>query len=231
MLSRPWKTIPRHGNRTQVAATLAAEVATLAAEDDGLAGVVLGYPRSLGGEATDQTAAVVRAGRRACARRSSVPLVLQDERLSSREAESLLARRLKNWRDRKPLLDAASAAVILQDYLDGRAGPPAIGDCTEDVPLVRRILGRVLVALVAIVIVTALAVGLWGYLLMTRPYKGYPDAETFVEIVPGSSPQSDGTSARDCGRRRRARSRFGSRSGSKARGGACRRASIVSTRR
>ena len=50
-----------------------------------------------------------------------MPLVLQDERLSSREAESLLARRLKNWRDRKPLLDAASAAVILQDYLDSRA--------------------------------------------------------------------------------------------------------------
>ena len=50
----------------------------------------------------------------------SIPIVLQDERLSSREAESLLARRIKNWRDRKPLLDAASAAVILQDYLDGR---------------------------------------------------------------------------------------------------------------
>jgi putative Holliday junction resolvase len=52
----------------------------------------------------------------------TVPLVLQDERLSSREAESLLARRHKNWRDRKPLLDAASAAVILQDFLDTRRG-------------------------------------------------------------------------------------------------------------
>jgi putative Holliday junction resolvase len=49
-----------------------------------------------------------------------LPIVLQDERLSSREAESLLARREKDWRKRKPLLDAASAAVILQDYLDGQ---------------------------------------------------------------------------------------------------------------
>ena len=48
-------------------------------------------------------------------------MVLQDERLSSREAESLLARREKDWRKRKLLLDAASAAVILQDYLDGQA--------------------------------------------------------------------------------------------------------------
>ena len=56
----------------------------------------------------------------------------------------------------------------------------------------RRILGRVLAALMAIVIVAALAVGLWGYRLMTRPFKGYPEAETYVEIVPGSSPQTMG---------------------------------------
>jgi putative Holliday junction resolvase len=135
LLSRPWKTIPRHGNPTQVAATLAAEVATLAAEDDGLAGVVLGYPRRLGGEATDQTAAVFRLAD-ALRAQIGMPIVLQDERLTSREAESLLARRLKNWRDRMPLLDAASAAVILQDYLDGRDGrdgPSAVGDQAEDV--------------------------------------------------------------------------------------------------
>jgi putative holliday junction resolvase len=120
-LSRPWKTLARRGNRTEVVSLLAAEVATLAAEDDGLAGVVLGYPRTLGGEPNDQTA-VVTALAEVLRARIEVPLVLQDERLSSREAESLLARRLKNWRDRKPLLDALSAAVILQDYLDSRAG-------------------------------------------------------------------------------------------------------------
>ena len=119
MLSRPWKTIARKGRRTEVARSLAAEVAALVAEDDGLAGVVLGYPRTLGGESTDQTAAVTSLAD-ALRPLIALPLVLQDERLSSREAESLLARRLKNWRDRKPLLDAASAAVILQDYLDSR---------------------------------------------------------------------------------------------------------------
>ena len=134
MLSRPWKTVARHGNRNEVAAALAAEVARLAAEDDGLEAVVLGYPRALSGEPTDQTAAV-SALADILRVRIAVPLVLQDERLSSREAESLLARRLKNWRDRKPLLDAASAAVILQDYLDGRAAVPAeTGDETEDLP-------------------------------------------------------------------------------------------------
>ena len=116
-----------HGNRTEVATSLAAEVAALVAEDDGLAGVVLGYPRTLAGEPTDQTAAVAGLAD-ALRERIEVPLVLQDERLSSREAESLLARRLKNWRDRKPLLDAASAAVILQDYLDSRTPAPPDSD-------------------------------------------------------------------------------------------------------
>jgi UPF0755 protein len=57
---------------------------------------------------------------------------------------------------------------------------------------VKRVLGRLLIALVAIVLVTAIAVGLWGYRLMTRPFKGFAETETYVEIVPGSNPQTMG---------------------------------------
>jgi len=46
--------------------------------------------------------------------------MLQDERLSSHEAEERLAVRERDWRKRKAKLDAAAAAVILQDYLDAR---------------------------------------------------------------------------------------------------------------
>ena len=49
---------------------------------------------------------------------TALPIALQDERLSSVEAEQRLALREPNWRKRKSRLDAASAAVILQDYLD-----------------------------------------------------------------------------------------------------------------
>lgn len=120
MLARPWKTIPGGGGAARVAATLAAEIVTLESEADGLSAIAIGYPLRLSGERTDQTTAVeaVVAELRS---RVNVPVVLQDERLSSREAESLLARREQDWRKRKALLDAASAAVILQDYLDGQA--------------------------------------------------------------------------------------------------------------
>ena len=50
-----------------------------------------------------------------------MPIVLQDERLTSVEAESRLAVQEKDWRRRKAKLDAAAAAVILQDFLDSRA--------------------------------------------------------------------------------------------------------------
>ena len=95
------------------------EIATLADDDDGLEAVVIGWPRRLDGTATDQTK-FVEAFARGIEAQISIPVVLQDERLSSHEAESRLAARESDWRKRKAKLDAAAAAIILQDYLDGR---------------------------------------------------------------------------------------------------------------
>ena len=118
MLARPWKTIEASGIERQAAA-LAREIEILAAELDGLDVIVIGLPRRLSGEPNDQTP-IVQTLAVQLATMTSIPIALQDERLTSREAESLLSRREKDWRKRKPLLDAASAAVILQDYLDAQ---------------------------------------------------------------------------------------------------------------
>jgi len=120
LLARPWKTIAVNGGPQRVAAVLAQEAAALLAEPDGLSAIALGYPRRLNGAPTPQTSVVEEI---AAALRASIdiPVVLQDERLSSVEAESELARREKDWRKRKAQLDARSAAIILQDYLDERA--------------------------------------------------------------------------------------------------------------
>jgi putative holliday junction resolvase len=118
LLARPWKAIARVAALPAVAAVLAGEIAALQHEDDGLGAVVIGFPRRLSGEPTHQTAAVSELAERLRAL-VGLPVVLQDERLTSREAESQLAQRERDWRKRKPQLDAASAAIILQDYLDG----------------------------------------------------------------------------------------------------------------
>jgi putative Holliday junction resolvase len=116
MLARPWKSLEVSGLDRQVTA-LAREVELLAAELDGLAAIVLGFPRRLSGEPNEQTAAVQTLAARLAAT-TAIPIVLQDERLTSHEADELLSRREKDWRKRKALLDAAAAALILQDYLD-----------------------------------------------------------------------------------------------------------------
>lgn len=89
----------------------------LAAEEDGLETIVVGLPARLDGSPTTSTADV-RTFIDALKARTSRTVVTADERLTSREAESRLAVGERDWRKRKAKLDAAAAAIILQDYLD-----------------------------------------------------------------------------------------------------------------
>ena len=115
-LARPLATLTVKGPEEAVT-LVTREVARLAAEEDGLAAIIVGMPRRLDGSASPQTEWVERFTD-ALATRTGLPVVLVDERLTSREAESRLSEREPDWRRRKPRLDAAAAAIILQDYLD-----------------------------------------------------------------------------------------------------------------
>jgi len=118
-LARPLETLTfgQNAQPSTLAERVAAAVAALAAEDDGLVTIVVGKPLHLDGTESDETARVA-AFVDALRTRTTVPIVQEDERLTSREAESRIAQREPDWRKRKQKLDAAAAAVILQDYLD-----------------------------------------------------------------------------------------------------------------
>ena len=118
-LARPVGVVRTSGLDGDALDRTAAELARLAAEDDGLSALVVGLPRRLDGSANEMTPRV-QAFAQTLGRRTSLPVVLQDERLTSLEAESRLAIREKDWRVRKQRLDAAAAAIILQDYLDNQ---------------------------------------------------------------------------------------------------------------
>lgn len=118
MLASPWQTV-QGGAPVEAAVRLAPIVAELMADSDGLEAIVVGLPRRLDGSDNDQTP-LARAFGAELARVSSLPVILQDERLTSHEAEARLALRERDWRKRKQKLDAAAAAIILQDYLDTR---------------------------------------------------------------------------------------------------------------
>jgi putative holliday junction resolvase len=121
-LARPLRTLERSRSDAAAVAALVAAINELDAED-GVGCIVIGLPARLDGSATAQTARVQKMAA-LLASRIGMPIVMQDERLSSHEANERLAVQERDWRKRKAKLDAAAAAVILQDYLDARAGDP-----------------------------------------------------------------------------------------------------------
>ena len=118
-LARPLKTLAvvdaEDGLRSVVA-----EIARLANEDDSLSTIVVGLPVRLDGSPSEQTSRVADFVS-TLRENTPLPIVTVDERLSSVEAESRMAIGTRDWRKRKKKLDAAAAAVILQDYLDTHA--------------------------------------------------------------------------------------------------------------
>jgi putative holliday junction resolvase len=124
-LARPWQTMVAATSPQSSAAALAELIAASNADElgDRIDTIVVGLPRRLGGQDNEQTP-VAREFAATLGRLTGLPVQLQDERLSSHAAEQALAEHERDWRKRKKRLDAAAAAVILQDYLDQRARAP-----------------------------------------------------------------------------------------------------------
>lgn len=76
--------------------------------------IVVGYPRNMSGDPTAQTE-MVEAFVTSVAPQLSLPIVFQDESLTSRRAEHELASRGKPYE--KGDIDALAATYILEDYL------------------------------------------------------------------------------------------------------------------
>jgi len=80
--------------------------------------IVVGYPRNQSGEATKQTESVVEFSK--TLERYGVPVLFQDESLTSVMAEDYLKKQKKPYT--KADIDAYAAAIILGDFLEARYG-------------------------------------------------------------------------------------------------------------
>lgn len=121
-LARPLETITV-ASQPDAVERVARRIEELDTEEDGIATIVVGMPSRLDGTPSEQTAQV-RAFIALLRARIPTPIVTEDERLTSREAESRLAMKEKDWRKRKEQLDAVAASVFLQDYLDRTSAGP-----------------------------------------------------------------------------------------------------------
>jgi putative pre-16S rRNA nuclease len=81
--------------------------------------IVLGHPLSMSGERGSR-AAHAESFADALGRLVDVPLELHDERLSTVEAERALAAAGTRGRERRRVVDASAATVILQAWLDAQ---------------------------------------------------------------------------------------------------------------
>jgi putative Holliday junction resolvase len=94
----------------------------LAMEND-VQEIVIGQPLHMDGTPSDQSGRVARFSEE-LRRVLSLPMVFWDERLTSFEAEQHLEQMGMNWRERRKHVDQIAAMIILQNYLDSRAGHP-----------------------------------------------------------------------------------------------------------
>ncbi len=112
ILASPFEVWPQLGDVTLI------KLANLA-KDEGVQALLVGLPRHKDG-AESGTAPLARAFGEALALLTSLPLRFGDEHLSSMEADRLLGERGVRPKDRKAKLDAAAAAVILNDFIQDR---------------------------------------------------------------------------------------------------------------
>lgn len=116
-LARPVRAISGFRSPADGASMVASLIEEIERDHEPIEGIVVGMPAHLDGRPHER-AGEIRTLAAALEARTGRPVSFEDERLSSHEAESRLKLRIRDWRKRKLVLDAASAAVILQDYLD-----------------------------------------------------------------------------------------------------------------
>ncbi len=115
-LARPLPFVPAKGD-----AKLAREIAALAAKAQAEL-LLLGLPRNMNGtfgEAADK----VRAFSVELGKATTIPFKLIDERLSTVQASRQMQESGKDTRKQRDKIDSASAAVLLQGYLDMASFP------------------------------------------------------------------------------------------------------------
>jgi putative holliday junction resolvase len=95
--------------------------------------LVIGLPLSLDGT-SDSAAAAARQTAENFARSLSIPVFLQDERLTSVAAAEQLREAGHNPREVAQLIDSEAAAIILADFLDSKTKTRVSCDLPGDAP-------------------------------------------------------------------------------------------------
>ena len=115
-IAQPYETITRE-RPAQLRKTLQRLEAIIKEQEVGE--IVLGLPKNMN-NTEGERAAATREFQEMLERRTLLPVYLQDERLTTIEADRILEETGVAHSARKEHIDKIAAAIILQTYLDGR---------------------------------------------------------------------------------------------------------------
>ena len=114
MTAQPLETVTRDSEK-KLRKTLA-RIAVLA-EERGVGLFVLGRPVHMDGSAGERVEKCA-AFKELLEKRTGIPVVWQDERLTTAEADEILSESGVPKEDRKKYIDQVAASLILQEYMD-----------------------------------------------------------------------------------------------------------------
>lgn len=112
--AQPLEVIPRQPEDK------AFEIITNICKEKSVVGIVVGLPKNMNGSLGFQAEDVMDFAKR-LEEISGIGIIFEDERLTSKQAERNLVEQNKKASKNKGLIDIASAAIILQQYLDRRS--------------------------------------------------------------------------------------------------------------
>jgi putative holliday junction resolvase len=108
----PFRTLP--GGRETLTPLVAA------AQQEGIAGVVLGLPKNMDGTLGPAAEKVQQFAEQLHASLPEIEIVLWDERMTTLEAQKRLHEAGKNTRSSRKIIDQVAAQILLQNYLDAQ---------------------------------------------------------------------------------------------------------------
>lgn len=111
LIARPMETLIVNGPNDALRQVLALVT------EYAVVGIVLGWPITLAGDISEAAQEIERFAKKLRAA-TAVPVFLEDERFSSRQAEAVLHAQGKRIKGNKEKIDRISAAIILQSFLD-----------------------------------------------------------------------------------------------------------------
>lgn len=86
-------------------------------EEEKIERIVLGFPKNMN-NSIGYKGELSLTFQKMLEEKLSIPIVLQDERLTTKEAEDILIRNHTRRDKRKKVIDSLAATIILQEYLD-----------------------------------------------------------------------------------------------------------------